>query len=1032
MPLTNNLKRVVDLPIFEICNQMPTATQPISSTTTADEDPRYIYYLTGSLFYRYDSETDTWQQLASPMLAPVTCVAMKMSSYNGYRGNCLSATTNTMTVPGLSGDILKNKTIKITSGLGVGQERTITGVSATTIYDQGIATAASNVLITDTTKRWEINQYIGYQVRIVFNTGSSQVRKVLYNDASTLYFYDQNYQQLETWNNTYFSAIAPYAAPVAAAGSQANYIIESCDITVNTNWDIIPDETSSFTLFSRGIWLISAIAAAPFSSFQYYDVLSDTWTIKTALGGLLLAALGTDLSLERTSRAAGNFLTGTATSTTIRTLTNTTLSGVTALVIDDYVGFQLRITAGTGLGQRKRITANGTNYFEVNSNWNVTPDNTSVYEIYGDTDKIYLNGNGSSQMYIYHVEHDTWTTGEEFECGQARGMTCLFGGQEAYAITTAVRSITGITVLNSTPTAGGTGYAVGDLFNITTGGTVGKGRVETITLGGVVTSVSLYSAGTGYTTGAGKVTTIISGTGNNGLTVNITTIGTVARVTLATNANLYKEDTITITGSNDAVNWDKSYTILAIDSLTTFDIVITASASIVTLRTNSVTEIVDATKNWLINEHIGKLVILNTFGPSPTTQTRRIISNTATSVTVATIVAAANGTSRYSICDPNAFGIDLQWKTPTKQGRGAATSGSSTTLVDNTKNWFINQWIGYKVRILAGAGAGSEVGIIGNDATTLTLYTPGFTPDTSTRYLIMDTFGIVNGAGAIRTIALVPTAGGTGYAIGDLLNITGGNAQARVLAVNGSIVTAIGLAFGGVSGYSVVAGVATTNLIGTGTGCTVNVTAITVIASTTTLEDNTKNWTINQWAGKRLIITSGTGSRQELIISSNTTTILTFSVAVAPDVTSTYSILSIANRSLGTQLNWVFGSSTLRKGRYIISQRGGATNTIDIYDIVTGTWNITYFMGPQTETFTTGTMTAYDGGDYLYIQKDAVGRIFEINVNNMAVSGALQLTDLHAGAVVGNRMEIITNADGLKYLYIMQHTGTKMWRALIF
>lgn len=151
MPLTNNLKKVIDLPIFELCSQAPTATQAVSATTAADEDPRYVYYLTGALFYRYDSEKDVWQQLASPMLTPATGVAMKMSSYNGYRGNCLGATINTMKVAGLSGDILKGQTIKITAGLGIGQERTITNVSSTTIHDQGIATTANANLITDTT-----------------------------------------------------------------------------------------------------------------------------------------------------------------------------------------------------------------------------------------------------------------------------------------------------------------------------------------------------------------------------------------------------------------------------------------------------------------------------------------------------------------------------------------------------------------------------------------------------------------------------------------------------------------------------------------------------------------------------------------------------------------------------------------------------------------------------------------------------------------------------------------------------------------
>jgi len=944
MALTNNLKKVVDLPIFELCSQAPVATAAISATTASDEQSRYIYYLTGATFFRYDSENDTWQQLAGPMVAPVTGATLKYSSFNGFRGNCLAATTNTITLPGLSGSCLTGQTIRITAGTGVGQERTISSCTAPTVWDQGIVTAVgSSISITDSTKRWEINQYIGYQVRIIFNTGLSQVRKILYNDAASLYFYDANYQQLETWNNTYFSATTPYVVPVATAGAQAHYIIESCDATISSNWDTIPDESSSFVLFSGGIVLITAAAAAPWSSLQYYDVLSDTWTVKTALGGLLLAALGTDFSLERTGRAAGAFATGTATSGTAKTLVNTSA----AMTVDYYVGYQVRITAGTGIGQKRRIVANGTNYFEVSSAWTTIPGADSVYEVYGDTDKLYLSGNASSQLYVYHIDNDFWTSGEEVDNGQTRNISVQYPGQEAYGVTTATRNTGGITSLDSTPTAGGTGYAVGDLFNITTGGTVGKGRVEAISSGGIVTSVSLYSAGLTYTTGTGKATTIISGAGNNGLTVNILTVGVVGRITTASNTNLYKGDPVTISGCTDSA-WNTTYNILTIDSLTTFDIAITAAATAVASASQSTTVIVDATKSWTINEHVGRIVKLEIAGPSPTTQLRRITSNTATTLTVATIVAGANGTSRYSICEPQSFGKDEQWKVITKSGKGRATGGSTSTLIDSTKSWNINQWLGYRVRIFAGTGSGSEVAITANDATTLTLTTPGFTADTTTKYLIMDTFGTA-------------TAG-----------------------------------------------------------------------TTTTLTDTTKNWTVNQWAGKRFVITAGTGARQELTVTSNTATALTFAAATAPDTTSTYTILSLAFRSNGTQLNWIFGSTTLRKGRYIFSQRGGVTNTFDIFDICEGIWDITKFFTPQSETFSVGTMTAYDGADTLYIHKDATGRIFEMDVNTLWINGCLQLTDLHGGALIGNRMEIVTTTDNLRYLYIMQHTGTKMWRALLF
>jgi hypothetical protein len=57
----------------------------------------------------------------------------------------------------------------------------------------------------------------------------------------------------------------------------------------------------------------------------------------------------------------------------------------------------------------------------------------------------------------------------------------------------------------------------------------------------------------------------------------------------------------------------------------------------------------------------------------------------------------------------------------------------------------------------------------------------------------------------------------------------------------------------------------------------------TVAGATTTLTDSTKNWTVNQWAGKRVRFTSGTGFGQESTIASNTATVLTFAaVTTAP------------------------------------------------------------------------------------------------------------------------------------------------------
>lgn len=78
-----------------------------------------------------------------------------------------------------------------------------------------------------------------------------------------------------------------------------------------------------------------------------------------------------------------------------------------------------------------------------------------------------------------------------------------------------------ISVLNATPTAAGSGYTVGDVLTITTGGTGGTASVLSVGVGGAVTSVQILTPGTGYTTGAGKVTT--GGTGT-GVTLDITTV----------------------------------------------------------------------------------------------------------------------------------------------------------------------------------------------------------------------------------------------------------------------------------------------------------------------------------------------------------------------------------------------------------------------------------------------------------------------------------------------------------------------------
>lgn len=946
MALDNKLKKQIDLPVWEWLRFSPATTTAISTmTTTEDGENRYIYYLVGSLFYRYDTYADTWQQLASPNLTPATAVSMRLTMNRGFHGRVLSSTSSTVMIPGLRGPVFNGKKIKILQGTGVGQERTLTYVSET-VHDFGVMTGGTGTTtMTDSLKKWKINQWAGYMIGITFGINTTQYKKILYNDTTTIYLSDANLQPHDPWNNQSYQANSPYTTLSSAAGQQSHYQIMSSTYSVDTNWTINPDTSSFFTIMTGGVYLLSSQASAPFASLQYYDIAHDQWQTKTVPQGLILAALGTDISIERTGKFGTAFLTGTATSGSSRTLVDTTKS----LVVNRYRNYRILITGGTGIGQNRRVLCNMSDTFTVSRPWEVTPDNTSTYEIWGDFDKLYIAGNGSSAMYAYSPENDYWMQGHAFDDGLVNNMAIKLNGWIPFGISAGTRIAAGVTAIASAPTAGGTNYSLGDVLTCSVGGTGAQVIVTGITNGGVVTSVELMNAGsiTGFTIGTGKATS--GGTGS-GCTINITSVGSVVKITTATNHFLETGDSVTISGCTEAA-YNTTTNILCVNNITGLDIATSATANMAATSSQSTTTIVDSTKNWIVNEHVGRIVDIAVSGTGPSTQKRWIISNTATSLTVATITAGVSGTSKYVIYDSKCFGADIQYKQVEKGRDGFATGGSSTTLVDSTKSWFINQWAGYKMKIESGTGFGSGIiTIASNTATTLTYATQSFTPDISTCYEIADTWG--------------QTTSGT---------------------------------------------------------------------TTTIVEASTKNWIVNQWGGKRVKVIAGANHGQETTIQTNTSTTLTTSSITAPDTSSVYCIFGIPVRSTGIQLLWLWGvSDHAIKGNYILCPRGGGSNTADIYDITTGQWKYGNFFNPQQETFSTGSMYAYDGHDTVYMHKDATGRVYSYNAVTGEIASLGTVPYGHGTAIIGNRMEIIETSDGLRYLYIMRHTGQEMWRVLIF
>lgn len=947
MAITNNNKALLDVPFFELLNQATVASGATAAMTSSEDNTsRFIYYLSGTTFTRYDTTADTWQQLASPAAAPVTASRLRYTKNRGYHGRVISATSTSVTIPGLRAGSMDGATLRILQGTGIGQDRVLTYVGEIT-NDAGVITATTTATLVDSTKKWKVNQWAGYMVGITFGTNATQYKKVLYNDATTLTISDVNLMPQDPWNNQVYVAAAPYVLPVVTAGLQAHYQIMSSTYSV-PSWTVTPDNSSFFTTLTGGIYLLSSAAAAPFITLQYYDVMHDSWQTKTVPQGLVTAAYGTDIAMERTGKIGSALEINTgAISSTNRTLSD---AGKT-LSPDRYNNHRIFLTGGTGAGQSRRIVGHTSNTFTIPRNWDINPASDTTYEIWADADRVYVGGGGLASMFAYSPENDYWMQGQAFDDGITANITATMNGWVPVGVSTGARIAAGVTAVASTPTAGGSNYVIGDTLTCSVGGTGAQVIVTSIAPGGVVTGVELVHSGTatGFTTGTGKATS--GGTGTL-CTINITSVGPTALITTAS-AHWYKAgNTITFAGCTEAA-WNTAHTILGCPATTSFCVAITATANMAATASQSTTVIVDPSKNWIVNEHVGRLVHVMVAGLAPASQIRWITANTATTLTVGTITAGVNGTSKYVIYDSKVFGIDEQRKEENKTSFGRATGGSTTTLIDSTKNWVPNQWVGYQFKIEAGTGYGSgRISVLSNTETTLTYATQTFTPDSSSKYEIADTWGLI-------------------------------------------------------------------------TAATLN----------TVTETTTKNWVVNQWAGKRIRITGSALMGVEAAAASNTATALAVTVGT-PDVITPYAILSIPARSTGIELIWVWGGSDAnKKAKYIYYPRGGGSNTMDIYDITTGKFTFGTFFSPQAEGFTTGSSYSYDGHNGVYMTRSVANlpvRIFKYNVANNTFDGVATTTIVQNAVHIGNFLETIEDPSGaVTYIYSLQNTGTLLSRAMV-
>lgn len=385
------------------------------------------------------------------------------------------------------------------------------------------------------------------------------------------------------------------------------------------------------------------------------------------------------------------------------------------------------------------------------------------------------------------------------------------------------------------------------------------------------------------------------------------------------------------------------------------------------------------------------------------------------------------------------------------------TANGGTTTTATTATGINNGCVGRTIRFLTGSQAGNEatvtgVKIVPGGANTIT-----FSPAMSGAIVATDTFAFDTGRYYVMNAGTV--ASGIFKSIDP---ITG-------------VVTSLGTtglpASWGTDG----------RLITTPSYVGAYATGTATSASSTTLVNSSKTWTVNQWCNYQVRITGGTGKGQIRTITTNTATALTVPTwTVTPDATSTYSIEAnddfiylIGNNAVtmyrysitggswttiapttarsaapvaGMSGNWVgktgnpawADESSILDGRYIYSFRGGAS-TLDRYDIAGGTagagsWQVITYIGAQ-ETFSTG--SSYDNDkNRIFIQKDATGRFFYYDVvgNNMNPFNTDTYTQ--GTAVLGDKLFTACYSDGsgddICWIYYIINTSPVLRRIMIF
>lgn len=174
--------------------------------------------------------------------------------------------------------------------------------------------------------------------------------------------------------------------------------------TITITFNAAPNSVANNDTFriSSGSFFVLCAGTLAATSFRRYDIATGAWSSLTQTG--LPATWGTDGRLVSPYLRSDSYDSGTATSGSSTTLVCTGKGWTN----DQWINYQVRITAGTGVGQKSRITDNTTDTLTFGAG--ATIDATSEFTIEGDENALYVLGNNAVTMYKYSISGNSWAT----------------------------------------------------------------------------------------------------------------------------------------------------------------------------------------------------------------------------------------------------------------------------------------------------------------------------------------------------------------------------------------------------------------------------------------------------------------------------------------------------------------------------------------------------------------------------------------------------------------------------------------------